>query len=145
MQLLRIILPRLELATRKPKYSKKMSVREVGEPGSSGDVGKKILWLVPERKTRSRKSGGLLVSLNRRNELQKEPQNRSISCCSVGCRNKSQTDTHQTLADELQGLDELKATEEEVARLDRAEKGDVAATTIQSRGLSSSCRSGRKN
>jgi hypothetical protein len=124
---------------RKPRTSKKMSVREVDDSGSSVEGGQESTSDsrvgFPKGKTRSRKSGGLLVSLNRQEtgSRTRAPRTGRSRAARLDAEIKAKQTHNQTLADELQrAKDELKATEEEVARLDRAEKGDVAATTIQS-------------
>ena len=116
-----------------------MSVREVDDSGSSVEGGQESTSDsrvgFPKGKTRSRKSGGLLVSLNRQEtgSRTRAPRTGRSRAARLDAEIKAKQTHNQTLADELQrAKDELKATEEEVARLDRAEKGDVAATTIQS-------------
>ena len=125
-------------------------MREASESDSSVDVEHEStndsVAGFPKGKTRSRKSGGLLVSLNREetNPRKRAPRTGRSRAARLDAEIKAKQMHNQTLADELQrAKDELKATEEEVARLDRAEKGDVAATTIQrSESSSGSCRSG---
>ena len=116
------------------KSSKRLKVREVDErPGEPGE--EESLEGAPIGKTRARKSGGELVELTRRetSARARAPRTGRARAARLDAEIKKKQEINMSLADELErARQDLKATEAEVASLESAEKGDVAATTIQS-------------